>query len=236
VRVRYSWESPQVLGSAGGPRQALSILGAETFFLVNGDTLTDVDLGRLAATHAANGALVTLALARNHDPQRYGGVRLDDRSRVVGFAPRGAAGGSFHFVGVQVASAEAFRPVPADTPVNSIGGIYDQLMASRPGAVCGMVVDASFSDVGTVSDYWTTSKALMRAEGLGDTVCGAGVHLDRSAHVTQSILWDNVRVGAGATLDECIVTDGVRVPPGSAYRRAVLVGRPAADDLLVTPF
>lgn len=236
VRVRYSWESPQVLGSAGGPRHALSVLGSEHFFLVNGDTLTDVDLGRLAAAHAKSGALVTLALARHHDHGRYGGVRLDDGDRYVGVAPRGTATGSFHFLGVQVASAEAFRSLPADTPVNSIGDVYDRLIASRPGAICGLVVDAPFSDVGTVSDYWTTSEALMRAEALGDTTCGSRVHLDRSARVTRSILWDDVSVGAGATLDECIVTDGVRVPPGSKYRRAAIVARPATDDLLVTPF
>ena len=65
VRVRYSWEQPAVLGSAGGPRQALAILGAETFFIVNGDTLTDVSLRALAAAHDASGALVTLALVPN---------------------------------------------------------------------------------------------------------------------------------------------------------------------------
>ena len=32
ARVRYSWEQPTILGSAGGPRQALDILGVETFF------------------------------------------------------------------------------------------------------------------------------------------------------------------------------------------------------------
>ena len=31
ARVRYSWEQPAVLGAAGGPRQALSIVGADTF-------------------------------------------------------------------------------------------------------------------------------------------------------------------------------------------------------------
>ena len=46
VRARYSWEQPRVLGSAGGPRQALDILGAETFVIVNGDTLTDVGARR----------------------------------------------------------------------------------------------------------------------------------------------------------------------------------------------
>jgi mannose-1-phosphate guanylyltransferase len=235
VRVRYSWEAPEVLGSAGGPRQALSILGAEQFFLINGDTLTDVDLGRLAAAHTSSGALVTLALAAGHDTNRYGGVRLGDDDRVIGFAPRGAAAGSRHFLGVQAVSAAAFRSVPADIPINSIGGVYDRLIASDPGAIRGVIFDARFSDVGTVSDYWTTSEAFMRAEGLGDTVCGSGVRLDRSARVTRSILWDDVSVGAGATLDECIVTDGVRVPPGSDYRRTVLVGGPA-DGLTATAF
>src|SRR4051812_32950178 len=47
VRVRYSWEQPRVLGSAGGPRQALPLIdgsAADPLLIVNGDTLTDVDL------------------------------------------------------------------------------------------------------------------------------------------------------------------------------------------------
>ena len=51
ARVRYSWEQPRVLGSAGGPRQALRIIGADTFLIVNGDTLTDFDLAALADAH-----------------------------------------------------------------------------------------------------------------------------------------------------------------------------------------
>src|SRR5579871_4165670 len=54
VRVRYSWEQPAVLGSAGGPRRALPIVGADPFFIVNGDTLTDVDLQAVAAAHQAS--------------------------------------------------------------------------------------------------------------------------------------------------------------------------------------
>jgi ADP-glucose pyrophosphorylase len=54
--------------------------------------------------------------------------------------------------------------------------------------------------------------------------------------VTRSILWDDISVGAGATLDECIVTDGVRVPSGTDYRRAVLVAGSAPGELLATPF
>src|SRR4029077_7922084 len=87
VHVRYSWEQPQVLGTAGGPRRALSVIGAPTFLVVNGDTLTDFDLEALSEVHETSGALVTLALVPNRSPKRYGGVRLDRSGRVVRFEP-----------------------------------------------------------------------------------------------------------------------------------------------------
>src|SRR5882672_752317 len=56
--VRYSWEDP-ILGSAGGPRKALPLLPGDNFFIINGDTLTEVDLDALAKSHRESGALVT---------------------------------------------------------------------------------------------------------------------------------------------------------------------------------
>src|SRR5881396_3477572 len=85
ARVRYSWEQPVVLGSAGGPRQALPIVGAEVFLIVNGDTLTDVDVVDLARAHTRSDALVTLALVPNRRFDRYAGVTLDARGHVIGF-------------------------------------------------------------------------------------------------------------------------------------------------------
>jgi NDP-sugar pyrophosphorylase family protein len=234
TRVRYSWEQPQVLGSAGGPRQALSVLEAESFLVVNGDTLSDVDLAALADAHASSGALVTLALAPNENPDRYGGVRLEGNAVVTGFVPRGpAAAGSCHFVGVQAVRAEAFRTLTAGQAAKSIGGLYDRLIAARPGSVQGLVRPTTFWDIGTVADYWRTSFALTPAtsdqEWHGRRVCiGAG------ARLTRSILWDDVDIGAGAVIDECIVTDGVSVPAGAAYRRSALVR--TGDRLTATPF
>src|SRR5262245_32776654 len=64
MRVRYSWEHP-LLGSAGGPRRALPLLNADTFLVVNGDTLCEIDLAPLVEAHQRGGALATLALVRN---------------------------------------------------------------------------------------------------------------------------------------------------------------------------
>ena len=116
LRVRYSWEMP-VLGSAGGPRLALPILGASTFLIANGDTLTNIDIERLITAHRHSDALVTLAVIPRTEPERYGGVRVDDDGIVTGFTRPGSDDDSFHFVGVQVAEPEAFADLPAGTPV-----------------------------------------------------------------------------------------------------------------------
>jgi NDP-sugar pyrophosphorylase family protein len=209
ARARYSWELPRVLGSAGGPRLARPILGAGTFFIVNGDTLTDVDLVQLADAHAASGALVTLALVPNREFLRYGGVRVDAQGRVTGFIRRGpAAEGSYHYIGVQMVDGRVFDAVEPGAAASSIGGIYDALIASQPDRVRAVISDAAFFDVGTPADYWRTSQAFAAAEGKS---------------FGPSILWDDVEVGTGAQLDQCIVTDGVTVPAGERHRREILV-------------
>ncbi len=162
VGVRYSWEQPLVLGSAGGPRHALPVIGASKFFLVNGDTLTDMALAPLADDHEQSGALVTLALLPNRDPERYGGAQMDSDGRISGFVPRGkSASGSYHVIGVQAAQAEAFAALKDGEPMNSVRGLYEQLIAAQPGSIRGFVCQARFWDIGTPEDY-TATDAMFR--------------------------------------------------------------------------
>jgi mannose-1-phosphate guanylyltransferase len=235
VRARYSWEQPRLLGSAGGPRLALPLLAAERFFIINGDTLTDVNLPLLEAAHAQSGALVTLALVPNREFLRYGGVQLDEKQHIVGFTPRGPSSeGSYHYVGSQIAEAGVFESLTPGEPARSIGGVYDALIASRAGAVGGFVCDAEFWDVGTTADYWRTSQAFIGRSAAAGPTGGRGTRIDDTARVTRSILWDDVDVRRDAVVDECIVTDGVVIPDGAKYRRAVII-RGEDDQLRVSP-
>jgi NDP-sugar pyrophosphorylase family protein len=199
VRVRYSWETP-VLGSAGGPRHALPLLAASPFLIVNGDTLTDVHVTRVIDTHHRSGALVTMALVPNTEPHKYGGVLVDDAGVVTGFTGKGSAARSFHFIGVQVAETEVFASLPDHTPHESVGALYPELIKQRPGAIRAHVAEAEFLDIGTPADYLNTCIRLAAREG--QTLTG------------ESVLWDDVVVDPRARLTRCVVTDGVRVPPG----------------------
>jgi NDP-sugar pyrophosphorylase family protein len=208
LRVRYSWEDP-VLGSAGGPRRALPLLDADTFFIVNGDTLCDFSLAEMLEAHRASGADVTVALVPNPAPDRYNGIVLDDDGRVTGWLPKGRAQGSWHFIGVQVAQSSAFAHLTDGVPVESVTGIYQDLLI-RSGRLRGFRPTTPFLDVGTPRDY------LRAAMSLQDAPAGRGAN----------VVWAGAVVDAGAQIANCIVAGDLRLAAGFAARDAVIV--PAA--------
>jgi mannose-1-phosphate guanylyltransferase len=228
VRVRYSWE-PDILGSAGGPRKALSLLDADQFFVVNGDTLTDVDLHRLAQAHAASGALVTLAVTANRWPNRYGGVLAGRDGIVEGFVPRGCPQPSRHFVGVQLVHRSVFAGLPAGEYADSIQDVYVPLLGARPGSVRVFACEAVFHDVGTPEDYLETALAFARMEGLASLPVGRGSRIDPSARLVDTAVWDDVEIGPGVELTRCVVGDGARVTAGTRLRDCAVV--PAAGHV-----
>ena len=220
MRIRYSWEQP-VLGSAGGPRQALPLLDAGTFIIVNGDTLTDVNITALLAEHKQSGALVTMAVVPPESGGQYGGVRIESDGVVTGFTKRGSRELSSHFVGVQAVDARAFASIPPGVPAESVLELYPALIAARRGSVRAFRCRAEFFDIGTPADYLRTS-LLLSARENDVTSVGSRPKIDASAHIEQSILWDDVEVGAGSVLRQCIVADGVRVPPGASWTGATV--------------
>lgn len=226
MRVRYSWETP-ILGSAGGPRQALPLLDSPTFLIANGDTLTTLDVTALLDAHQRSGALVTMAVAEKTEPGKYGGVVVDTNDTVTGFAGPGSSRASLHFLGVQVAEAAAFAGLEAGTPHESVAEIYPALIRSHAGSIRAHRCQGEFFDVGTPEDYLRTS--LLFAQRDGDPQRGRRAHVDPTADVDASVLWDDVRVGAGCRLRGCIVTDGSWVPAGTSWTDVAM--RPAIGEL-----
>ena len=218
MRVRYSWEVP-VLGPAGGPRRAAPLLGS-TFLIVNGDTLTDVDVNALVADHRRSGALVTMAVVPNTERDKYSGLAADGDGRMTGFATRGSPDNAFHFIGVQVVEAEAFASVPANAPFET-RTLYTSIIAARPGSIRLFNTSAEFFDIGTPADYLDTSLRIGEREGHSAHP-SSGARVDPSARIERSILWDDVVIEAGAMLRECVVADGVRVPADTSWHGVMI--------------
>ena len=90
VEMRYATEDTP-LGTAGSVRNAADELD-DTFLVIAGDVLTDIDLTELVEAHKASGALGTIALKRVEDPVEFGIVITaeDGRSSGSSRSPRGA--------------------------------------------------------------------------------------------------------------------------------------------------
>ena len=222
VRVRYSWERT-ILGSAGGPRLALSLLGPR-FFVINGDTLTDLALADLQRTHDRSGADVTLATAAHADASRYGGVAVNDAGFAVQFCTAGTP--CDHFVGVQLVESSVFQSLPEGTPAATVGGLYDELLADGPGRIATHRVTGTFHDVGTPADYLAASLKIARDEGVDTLPIGSRSRVHPTAVVTRTVVWDDVVIEEGCRLTDCIVADGVRLPAHTIASRMVIVSTP----------
>jgi mannose-1-phosphate guanylyltransferase len=233
--ARYSWERI-VLGSAGGPRRAMPIFGAERFLIVNGDTLTTCDLRALVARHERSRAAVTMAVVPG-DVKRYGGAVVNDDGTIERFV-RGREVDAEqlprvrHFIGVQAAEAAAFADVADDVPSETVRTLYPALIAARRGSIAAFDSDAEFLDIGTPRDYLETAVAIAAREGRAldrgeHCSLGAGAVLERT------VLWDRIRLGDGAHLSNCVVADDVAVPAGARYENSALVQ--TDEGLIATP-
>src|SRR5919198_5175510 len=88
LEVTYSEES-EPLGTAGGVGKVRDFLSeTDSFLIISGDALTDIDLSAMRAAHEENverGAIATLATKRVDDTAQFGVAITDDDGRIQGF-------------------------------------------------------------------------------------------------------------------------------------------------------
>ena len=113
VRLTYSYEDP-ILGSAGAARRLRSFL-VDTFLVVYGDLLLDVDLHPFLFFHRQTGGAVSIGLKRTENPSANGMVEVDASGRVAGFIEKpldGTYDGSLANAGVYVVEPGVFEWIP----------------------------------------------------------------------------------------------------------------------------
>lgn len=221
--VSYSWE-PAILGSGGGPARALPLLAHDRFFILNGDTLSGVDLESLAAAHMQSEAGATL-VTTDADITRYNALGASEDGALMSRVSRGTAPAPgeqlWHFAGVQAVNASVFARVPTDCPSDILADVYLPWVQHHPGLIRILPTRTSFHDIGTPGDYLATCLALAGPNGPRQRQ-GVGCTIAPTATITDSVLWDHVQIGPDACVSCCIVTDGVSVPAGMRYHRQVL--------------
>ncbi|HXH87860.1 MAG TPA: sugar phosphate nucleotidyltransferase [Gaiellaceae bacterium] len=153
LNVEYSIEEIP-LGTAGSVRLASDALD-ETFLVISGDALCDVDLGALIAFHREKGAAVTIGLKSVDNPLEFGIVVTDESGRVERFLEKPSWGQVFSDTintGIYVLEPEVLKHIPTDRPYDFSKELFPLLLEmGRP--LYGFVLDGYWQDIGNLDQY-----------------------------------------------------------------------------------
>ena len=143
--VRYSWDSPRLLGTGGALRQALPLLG-EQFFIFYGDSYLPIDFRAVERDFLAVGKPALMTVLKNDDQWDKSNVLLRDGC-IVEYNKRTPMPEMSHIdYGLGVLSAPVMTDAPADTPFD-LADIYHDL--SVRGLLAGHEVFQRFYEIGS---------------------------------------------------------------------------------------
>jgi mannose-1-phosphate guanylyltransferase len=244
VKLHYAVET-EPLDTAGAVRFAAMDGGIEnTFLVVNGDVLTDLDLGALWRFHHETGAEGTIALTPVDDPSRYGVVPIDADGRVEAFVekpPPGEAPTHWINAGTYVLEPAVLDRIPAGRKVSIERETFPLMVDDR--SLFALHSDAYWVDAGTPATYLQVQMDLIdgvrgpaepavdRTAVIADTatishsVVMADVQIAAGAVVRDSVVMSGARIGDGAVVDGSVVASGAVVGAGAQVTGLSVIGR-----------
>jgi mannose-1-phosphate guanylyltransferase/phosphomannomutase len=163
LRLHYLRER-RLTGTAGAVRQLRGFLGAESFLVLYGDVLTDLDLTELAAFHRRHRSVATIALCALDDPSKRGVVQLARGDRVTGFVekPRNWLT-PWSNGGIYVLEAGVLEHIPANCEYDFGRDLFPRLLMK------GLPIRAFrgrgyLRDIGEPQSYLQAERDLRRGE------------------------------------------------------------------------
>jgi mannose-1-phosphate guanylyltransferase len=231
------------LGTGGAIVNALSRVD-DTFLVLNGDILTDLDLGALYEFHRSKAALATISLHHVEDARPFGLVATDPDGRVLEFRekPSELVAGDIN-AGTYVLEPKAFEGWEPDRTISIEREIFPSLI--RTGAhVYGYLSAAYWMDLGTPEKYLRAHFDVLEGKVSGLSVpapfkaetatvdlqarmgrwvvLGDNTVVDAGAELEDSVLLDAATVGAGARVVESVIGPGAAVGPSATVVGSVL--------------
>ena len=226
---------PEPLGTAGAVRFAAEASGiAGSFLVLNGDVLTDLDLGALANFHRSSGAEATIALQPVADATPYGLVVADPSGRVLSFSEKpdlGTRGTSLLprerptiSAGSYVLGSAVLDRIASDRPVSIEREIFPQIVAD--GALAALVSDTYWLDTGTPQQYLAANLDIVEGRRPharvpnGTTAASAGIH--PTSRIRTSIMGSGCQIGSDAVVQRSVLGNRCRVDAGAVVIDSVL--------------
>jgi mannose-1-phosphate guanylyltransferase/phosphomannomutase len=153
VSIRYSVEESP-MGTAGSVKLAEDALD-ESFLVISGDALCDIDLAQLVRFHEEKEALVTIGLVSVDNPLEFGIVVTDEDGRIERFLEKPSWGQVFTDTintGIYVLDPQVLRHAPEGQPFDFSKELFPLLLEmGRP--LYGYVAEGYWQDIGNLDQF-----------------------------------------------------------------------------------
>jgi mannose-1-phosphate guanylyltransferase/phosphomannomutase len=233
MRLRYSVEESP-LGTGGSVRQIGEALD-DTFLVISGDALTDIDLSAVIAFHRERKAAVTLTLYRVPNPLEYGVVITDEDGRISKFLEKPSWGEVFSDTintGIYVIEPRVMERYKVGEAFDFSKDLFPQLLADGE-PLYGYVATGYWTDVGSIPEYARANGDILqgkvRTGTLGREIqpgvfTSGEVDIDPSARLTGPIyLGNGVKIAAEAEIiGPTVLRDYVSVDFGAIVDRSIV--------------
>ncbi len=254
--IRYSFE-PELLGTAGGVRNNAAFLSPDTFLVVSGDALTDIDLTGLINAHRRHGSIATMAVKEVGDPSLYGVVVTDDEDRVVGFQEKPRleeARSRLCNCGIYVFEPEIMTHIQSAGFDDFGRRVFPDLLRDHV-PFYAYTSAGYWSDVGNLHEYirgngdalagrvdveipgrevrpglWVEDGATVASSARVEVpvALGVGCHIGEDAVIEgPCVIGDGCVIGAGAHVVRTLVLQRSQVPPRSVVVDGILGQKPS---------
>ena len=231
VHIDYAVEQPEILGTAGALDNARHLLEEDTFLIVNGKIITDIDISAAVETHKRSGALATMVLLQNHKREKFTVVETRDEF-VTGFGDfakpvseeeiRDTEHEPFTplmFTGIHILEPRVFDYIPKGIYSDIVPTFYNPAIAKGE-KIAAHVSEGNWFELSTIPRYLDISLAMMDG---ADVYSGSKCSISKDATVRDSVMWDCVSVAPGASLYRTIIADGVEIASDEHFENAAIV-------------
>ncbi len=223
-------------GTAGAVRYAVDDAN-EPVLVISGDLVTDFDLTEAIDWHREKQSEATILLTRLENPLAYGIVITDDEGRIRRFLEKPSWGEAFSDTintGIYLLEPSALKMIPPRTSFDFSQNLYP-LMLQKEMGLYGKIMEGYWKDVGNVGEYRAAHrhfydgtldldlKADVSRQDGATVYRGAGVRAESNVEFKgKVVLGDDVVVGAGCKLHNCVIGRRTRIGPHAEIAQSVI--------------
>jgi len=155
INLVYSYED-ELLGTAGGVKNVEDFFEGQTFLIISGDALTDIDLSSAYEYHRKKKGVGTLVLTEVDDTSQYGVVILDSSGRITGFQEKplsGEAKSNLANSGIYFFESDIFKFMPPRGQFYDFGRNLFPDLLEKDIVYYGYKHNRYWNDVGSLDEY-----------------------------------------------------------------------------------